>query len=116
MFTKSQDEAPLEKQTAPKQLDKSKSAFLTQSSQEESPSKNVDRAKKLDQSKLNFLQETNDENTVKQNEKILPTKLNMNKLAQMEDENDENKSNEKVVSNQVRSEILISDSEHFLFM
>lgn len=91
-----------EKQVIPKQLDNSKTAFLTQTSQEESPSKTVEKTNKLDQSKLNFLQKSNDEDIATNEIEITtPKPLEQRKFAQVEAQNNEISRETKTMSNQV---------------
>lgn len=108
MFTNpQQDDLPShspEKQITPKQLDKSKSAFLTQTAQEELPSKNVEKTNKLDQTKLNFLQKTNEENSSEKIEKSLPKRIDPSKLAQVEAQNVETPTEKKTIPIPVQEE------------
>lgn len=87
MFTTpQQDDSPTRspEKVVPKQLDKSKTAFLTQTAQEESPSKTVEKTNKLDQSKLNFLQKSSVEDNTTKVEKSTSKPLDENKFAQIE--------------------------------
>lgn len=109
MFTNSQhDEALIkspDKQLTPNQLDKSKSAFLTQTAQEELTSKSKEVISKLDQSKLDFLQKSNEENINENNEEASSKQISPSKLAQIETENVQTSVEIKTVPNQVQEEL-----------
>lgn len=107
MFTNPQQESARspEKQLTPKQLDKSKTAFLTQTSQEESPSKTIEKTNKLDQSKLNFLQKSNEENNDEKVEKSPPKKLEQTNFAQVQAQTIETPTEIKTVQSQVQEEL-----------
>lgn len=111
MFTNSQhDEALMkssDKQVTPSQLDKSKSAFLTQTAQEELTDKSKEKISKLDQSKLDFLQKSNEENSNENNGEASPKRINPSKLAQIETENVQTSVETKTVPNQVQEELAL---------
>ncbi|KAG5882090.1 hypothetical protein JTB14_017509 [Gonioctena quinquepunctata] len=85
LFTSDKKDEPAapssEKIPARKQLDHSKTAFLTQPSQQEAPPVSVE-ANKLDKTKTAFLTEASQQKTVVEEEKAVPKQLEEVKVAQ----------------------------------
>lgn len=106
-----QNESPSrspEKQLTPKQLDKSKTAFLTQNAQEESsPSKTLEKTNRLDQSKIQFLQQSQEGDGDDKIDQPTPKPLSQNKFAQMEAKNDDIINKKNVASKHVSNNIKI---------
>ncbi|KAJ8941308.1 hypothetical protein NQ318_017848 [Aromia moschata] len=96
--------APEKATTAPKQLDQSKTAFLTQASREEVAPAPVEKAAaKLDQSKMAFLTQTGQPEAEEREERAPPKQLDHTKIAQFTAQKDEGAV--EMAANQVQEEL-----------
>lgn len=106
LFANANQDDPLpqspEKIQAPKHLDQSKTAFLTQTSQQEVTTQVEKSTSKLDQSKTAFLTQKNEQGA--EHEKAAPKQLDQTKIAQFNAQNIDSAA-EKTATSQVQEEL-----------
>lgn len=110
--------SPEKVQQAPKQLDQSKTAFLTQTSQQEVTTQIEKSTNKLDQSKTAFLIQKSEQST-ENVEKVAPKQLDQTKIAQFNAQNNDS-TMEKTATSQVceleLNNIFFYDCRYFLIL